>query len=192
MNSRSEQIWSTMSRELRRFIRRRVGDDDVASDILQDTFIRIHDGIDGLRDEERLAAWVYRVARNAIADHFRGTKREVRLQNDAVLGDDLPTESLNVIVGRWLHSMIASLPPRYREAIELAEGQGLSTRDVAERLGLSLSGTKSRIQRGREMLRQVLLNCCHIELDGYGNVVNYERRAPCGACDPKSAADRGH
>ena len=66
--------------------------------------------------------------------------------------------------------------------MELSEGEGLSQREVADRLGLSLSGAKSRLQRGRALLRGMLLDCCHLDLDRYGNVVDYEQRRRCDHC----------
>lgn len=72
--------------------------------------------------------------------------------------------------------MIRSLPDGYREAVQLAEIEEQTQQDVADRLGLSLSGAKSRIQRGRAMLKDVLEACCSFELDGRGRVMG---------CDPK-------
>lgn len=114
---------------------------EAAADVLQETFVRIHDGIDGLRDDDRIVAWVYRIARNAIADHHRAASR----------------------------------------AMEMAEVERLPQQVVADRLGLSLSGAKSRIQRGRAMLR----SCCHVDLDRYGNVVDYRRHGACCVCCPR-------
>ena len=65
----TDAIWSHLSSDLRRFIRRRVPDDHVADDLLQETFMRVHRNIGALQEADRLAAWVYQIARNVIHDH---------------------------------------------------------------------------------------------------------------------------
>jgi RNA polymerase sigma-70 factor (ECF subfamily) len=188
MERSTEHVWSVMSDELARFIRRRVESPEVAADLLQETFVRIHDAIDDLRDDDRLAAWVYRIARNVIIDHYRAARRETTLPGDAADPDDNPgigsaaPDNLNATVGGWLSEMIATLPEPYRATMELAEGEGLTQQAIADRLGLSLSGAKSRVQRGRTLLRRMLLDCCHVELDRYGNVIEVERRRGCPCC----------
>ena len=68
--------------------------------------------------------------------------------------------------------MIRTLPARYAEALLLTDIDGLTQAAAAERLGLSLSGMKSRVQRGRRLLKQTLLRCCAVELDRRGGVVD--------------------
>lgn len=174
MQLSTDTIWSHLSSDLRRFIRRRVPDDHVVDDLLQETFLRVHRKIGTLQDVERMAAWVYRIARNVVHDHHR------KAGNAAIsLGDSDPVEDDTEYLpasgyGRceWLGEMIRSLPDGYREAVQLAEIEALAQQEVANRLGLSLSGAKSRIQRGRAMLRGILERCCHFELDGRGNVMD--------------------
>ncbi|MBT8484969.1 MAG: RNA polymerase sigma factor SigZ [Phycisphaerales bacterium] len=182
MTPPTEHVWSLMGRDLAAFIRRRVRDEHAAADILQETFLRIHNGIATLRDEERLAGWVYRIARNAISEHVRGARSVTTLDDEAAADAADGGDNHNDAVGRWLKEMIGSLPPDYRVAMELAEGDGVPQRVVAERLGLSPSGAKSRIQRGRAMLRAMLAECCHLELDRFGNVIGYARNRGCAVC----------
>lgn len=184
----AEAIWTRLSADLLRFIRRRVADDHVADDLLQETFLRVHRNVGTLREGDRVAAWVYRIARNAVLDHHR------RAANPAVaLGDTDPADepddpgcSLRCRGAGWLHEMIRSLPDGYREAVELAEVEGLPQQAVADRLGLSLSGAKSRVQRGRVMLKEALDRCCRFEFDARGNLTDYvprPDRVVCRDCD---------
>jgi RNA polymerase sigma-70 factor (ECF subfamily) len=83
--------------------------------------------------------------------------------------------------------MIDTLPPPDREALTLTELEGLSQREAAERLGMSYSGLKSRVQRGRAKLRAVLDRCCEVELDPRGAVITFRPRGngcetPSGDC----------
>ncbi len=192
MTVSTEQVWQELSRKLRSFFRRRVADDQLAEDLLQETFLRIHNGIDSLQERERLAAWVYRIARNTLMDHFRkGPSKEV-LADNFDISQDQPDTNYNEEVAGWLGYMVESLPAKYRAAVKLSELEGVTQREVSEQLGLSISGAKSRVQRGRKKLKETLLDCCHLELDGRGNVVDYQPRASRAACcSAGTAAESG-
>ncbi len=172
----TETIWSQLSDDLRRFIRRRVADDHVADDLLQETFLRIHRNVDKVNETDRLAAWVYRITRNVIHDHYRAQNGDVSLaERDVVEGND-GKDQLKASAGVWLDELIGQLPPTYQESVRLSEIEGLRQNEVADRIGLSVSGAKSRIQRGRAMLRDVLDQCCVFQFDRQGNLMD---------CDPK-------
>ena len=83
----TDAVWSQLSGDLWRFIRRRVPDDHVADDLHQETFLRIHRKIDSLGGADRLAAWVYRIARNVVHDHYRS-----RGNGEAALGETEPAD----------------------------------------------------------------------------------------------------
>jgi RNA polymerase sigma-70 factor (ECF subfamily) len=180
----TEAIWTHLSSDLRRFIRRRVCDDHAADDLLQETFVRVHRNLVALHEADRLAAWVYQIARNVVHDHHR------RAVNGAVaLADRDPVDDADHRLGPrgcggcdWLDEMIGALPDGYREAVRMSEVEGLSQQMVADRLGLSLSGAKSRIQRGRGMLKGALDGCCRFEFDGRGNLMDYEPRPDRKVC----------
>jgi RNA polymerase sigma-70 factor, ECF subfamily len=80
--------------------------------------------------------------------------------------------------------MVRGLPDGYRRAIELTDLEGLTQAAAAERLGLSLPGAKSRVQRGRARLKDMLLRCCEIETDRRGRVIAFEARdgEGCASC----------
>jgi RNA polymerase sigma-70 factor (ECF subfamily) len=175
-NPATETIWSQLSDDLRRFIRRRVVDDHVADDLLQETFLRIHGNIHKLHESDRLVAWVYRIARNVIHDHYRAKNGDVSLADIDVPEVENGRNQLRASADIWLEELIGQLPQTYREAVRLSEIEGLPQHEVADRLGLSVSGAKSRIQRGRAMLRDVLDQCCAFQFDRQGNLMD---------CDPK-------
>lgn len=180
----TETIWSDLSTELRRFIRRRVSDDHLADDLLQETFVRIHRHIGSLADTDRLAAWVYQIARNVIRDHYRRSAGRTVALGDADPADE-PEDRFSRLRCRsaeWLEELVVQLPVTYREAVRLTEIEGLTQQEVANRLGLTLSGAKSRIQRGRVMLRNVLEQCCRFEFDRRGNLMDVDPKPERTVC----------
>ncbi len=180
----TEQIWAEFSGQLRGFIRRRVRDDAAADDLLQETFLKIHTRLPQLKSRDTLAPWIYRIARNTLLDHFRRARHEtLELSDD--LADSNATkreadaEEMNQIVGFWLRGFLATMPFEYRQAVKMVELEGKSMQELAEIAKISLSGAKSRVQRGRKMLRQRLHDCCHVELDRRGNVLSTRPNSCC-------------
>jgi RNA polymerase sigma-70 factor (ECF subfamily) len=178
-NATVEQVWTTFHTPLLHFVRRRVADVASAEDIVQDVFLKVHTHIGTLSDTTKLQSWLYQLARNAIVDHYRRTRVMVEVP------DELPAfaqEDENDAVARLtpaVQAMVAALPAIYREALRLTEYEGLTQRELAERLGISVSGAKSRVQRARQMLRQMLLDCCHFELDRRNAIIRFQSRCAC-------------
>lgn len=172
-----------LEERLRPFVARRVPNSDV-DDVLQDVFLRAQRALPELRDEERFGAWMYRVARSAIAESHRQRSRHPILESEdaewvAPLEGSGPTP-LESEVAAYLVPLIERLPSPYREALTLTELEGLTQQAAADALGISLSGAKSRVQRGREKLRALLDDCCRIGVDARGRVIDCEPREPSG------------
>lgn len=165
-----------MSLDLRQFIRSRVRNDHVADDVLQETFVRIHRSLGKLQDEERVTAWAYQIARNAIHDHYRAQPgSETGIADDVAEAVEGPLDAYRSRANVWMQELVNELPESYRVAVTLSEIEGPTQQEVADPLGLSLSGAKSRIQRGRAMLREVLDRCCSFQFDHAGRLMD---------CDP--------
>ena len=123
--------------------------------------------------------------RAARPEHAAGTSADVGESQLLAALDSTPPETTRSELARCLRPLLARLPDKYREALELTEFQDLSQVAAAERLGLSTSGMKARVQRARMQLRDLLLECCDVELDRRGGVADYRARA--GACGCRDA-----
>jgi len=178
-----EIIWNDFAGRLGQFIRVRVADPTAAEDILQDVFVKIQAKIDQLKDPAKLQSWLFLLTRNAIIDHFRARKDTTEVPETLPAEPPEHDDEADGLKASFLR-MIDSLPEPYREAIRLTEFENLTQKELAERLGISLSGAKSRVQRGREHLREMLLECCHFEFDRRGKVIECEPRGKeqCREC----------
>ena len=167
---------------LRAFIRRRVRNHTVADDLVQETLLKVYRSRDSLRDGTRLEAWLYQIARGTIIDHYRRQRPQQDLP--AALASDAPDEltGLRTAVAASVKRLLSELPPAYREPVRLAELEGLPLARIALRLDLSLTAVKSRVRRGRAMLKKRLQDCCRFEFDRLGKVIDWERRNP-RCCD---------
>jgi RNA polymerase sigma-70 factor (ECF subfamily) len=180
--SSARGVWQDIERQLRPFVVRRLSNPDDAGDVLQEIYLRIQTGIASLRDTERFGPWVYQVARNALVDHGRSQARHHPAASSAsdagVSGPSTDGEEGEAEreLARYMVAFVAALPSPYREAITLTELEGMTQKDAAELLGLSPSGMKSRVQRGRRQLQRLLQACCEIAIDQRGRVMSFEKR----------------
>ena len=177
--SLTEQAWQEFSGQLKGFILRRVPDPMDAEDILQEVFVKLHTRIDTLRDERRLIPWLYAIARNAIADYYRVRRPLVELPDDLHAEAEPQEQDPIAQLAVGVESMLQCLPAKYRQALQWVELDGLTQGEMAEQTGLSLSGAKSRLQRGRRLLREAFLDCCHFEFDRRGHPIDYTPRPDC-------------
>jgi RNA polymerase sigma-70 factor, ECF subfamily len=168
--------------ELRSFVLKRVKDNALADDIVQDVFLKVYTRMGQLKHSDKLLAWVYQIARNTIVDYFRQRKKL-----DVCLMDwENETNRLNECVALCLQQLVLTLPDKYREAFQLSEIEDISQTQLAQRLGISYSGAKSRVQRARQLLRKKMEELLIIKTDSYGNVLICKDRNPCccnGSCE---------
>jgi RNA polymerase sigma-70 factor (ECF subfamily) len=162
--------------KLRGFLAKRVSNAADVDDLAQDILLRVHQSAGQLGDETRILGWIWQIARDVVIDYYRSNGRGEMLNVDSL---DLVSEQrppdVEEIVASWLDGMIAALPQPYREAVQMSEIEGLSQTEVARRLSISLSGAKSRIQRGRAKLREVMTACCQFEFDREGRILGYRQ-----------------
>jgi RNA polymerase sigma-70 factor, ECF subfamily len=179
---------------IRGFVSNRIRDQASAEDITQDVLLKISTRLGSLDNGGRMEAWAFRIARNRVADHFRAAKPSEHFQeelhtkglacdSEAVNADE--ESRLRSEIAAYIRSVVEALPPIHREALLLTEYDGLSQVQLAERLGLSVSAAKSRVQRARAMLKEQIERCCHWSTDRYGTVVDVRprTRGDCGGCE---------
>jgi RNA polymerase sigma-70 factor, ECF subfamily len=188
MEADAQEIWQQIHNGLRAFIAKRVANEAEVDDIVQDVWLKMQRGLDGLKDQRRLISWIYQIARHAIIDHYRAPGR--RKEMPAGLAADLEAHQssstrttvsedsgqLRSELAGCLRPMIERLSGEYRQAVILIDFDGLTQQEAAAQLGLSLSGMKSRVQRGRRQLKGMLEACCTIELDRRRGVADYDLR----------------
>ena len=176
-------LWNQFAAPLRAFVARRAPREVETEDVLQDVFVRIQEQLPNLRDTDRIDAWIFQIARNVVADAFRRRARREALAGRRA-GELPPPEederSAEAALATCLASMIAELPEPYRQAIELTEIRGMTQIEAARLVGLSISGMKSRVQRGRAHLKAIIHGFCRIETDVRGGVIECDPVRPSG------------
>jgi RNA polymerase sigma-70 factor, ECF subfamily len=182
-------IYKQFHQQLLEYVRSKIRSKEDAEDILQNVFIKISSNVDKIHEEVKLKNWIFKITRNAIIDYYRtnATKKKVavaeELEEDVLEVDDPDsTKGLDQCIG----TMIALLPEEYRDIIIDSEIKGIKQKDLADKYGIAYPSMRSRVQRGRERLKLLFQNCCHIETDTRGNVLDARGKSDCGGgpCEP--------
>ncbi|MEW6180419.1 MAG: RNA polymerase sigma factor SigZ [Chloroflexota bacterium] len=179
-----EKIWETYQTRLLDFIHRRVGDKMASEDILQEVFLRIYSNLPALKDVNRLQSWIYQITRHAIVDYYRARRASQPLPEWLSAPEAEDEESVEKELTCCLLPMIEELPPKYRHAIFLSEIEGVPQHQIAQNQQVSLSAVKSRVQRGRRMLKKMFEDCCRFVFDVRGGLMFYEPK--CSECGEES------
>ncbi len=178
----TEQLWAEYRQQLYYFILKRVNDPVVAEDIVQDVLAKVFAKQDTLRDDTKIRPWLYQITRNAITDYYRMPKQMAELPDELPFAEDDEQRVSKELAECCIRPFIEQLPSPYQEAILLSEIEGLTQGEVAERQDISLSGAKSRVQRGRKMLKASLLQCCQFEFGQRGELTSFEPQQKCDGC----------
>lgn len=170
MEKEIQIIWKDLCQELSAFINSKVKDEEVSKDILQETFLKAHMNIHKLRELSKLTSWIYQIARNNINDYYRNKKRVIQI-DDLELAIEKEPSFQNLT--NCINSKIEQLPEKYQEAMVLTTFKNLKQTELAAYLGISYSGTKSRVQRAKEKLKELVTDCENIETSSKGKIVEH-------------------
>lgn len=167
-------IWADLNEELYKFILGKIKEEQTAKDIHHEVFLKIQGKMDQLKHTSKLTSWVYQITRNTIVDYFR------KLKNKETSIDDLdfpetPNDSFDYSkLANCINQKVENLSAQHKEAIVLTSFKDYSQKELAEHLKISYSGTKSRVQKAREILKENILDCPNVESDGSGKVIDFE------------------
>lgn len=185
------KFWQNYGQNVTDYIRKRIRDEDITKDLSQDVFVKIytfcqkHDFSCEKAGITNLRSWIFQVAQNTIVDYARYEQRFER-------PNDLPEVAISVRgdayyqAQHYIEPLLSLIPVAYSEPLRLADLEGISQQEVANRLNLSLSGAKSRIQRGRAKLRSLLEECTYIETDMQGHLISLEAKPSCDTLQKKA------
>jgi RNA polymerase sigma-70 factor, ECF subfamily len=172
-------VFLEYEKQLKRFVQKKVKDTGSTHDVLQQLYLKMYKNCEQLQGVRNMNAWLYQVTRNTVNDYFRENSKIVSLADDAEIiasdDQDLMKQEIEALV----LPLIQLLPQEYAEALILSEIEGVSQKEIAERLNISYSGAKSRVQRGRDKLKQKFMECCVIELDRDGQLLSATVKENC-------------
>lgn len=198
LSATKTEVAESVSRGLRThlyaFVFSRVSNHALAEDLTQEILVKVARNRAKLREADRLEAWVFRIARNRIHDHFRAHRGESQTFDENVHGsieqgdrqhEAIESEELKLrsTLRAYIRRVVEELAPHYRDALLATEFEGLSQVAYAKRAGISVPAAKSRVQRGRKEVRRIFEACCEVSADRYGNIID---------AIPRTAGEKPH
>lgn len=178
-----EEILKEYSLQLRRFLSSRIRNRHDVDDVLQEILIKTFQHFQNIREPEKFKAWLFKTARNTLIDYYRRSDKNI---NGELTGNEVvfePSADVRQDLAKCIRPFLKNLPEKYRVPLEAVELQEVSQKELAESLGLSYSALKSRVQRGRKMLLNILKECCHYEFDVRGNIMSFKAKKNfCKSC----------
>jgi RNA polymerase sigma-70 factor, ECF subfamily len=174
----TELNWNSVQSELKGFVFKRVKDKALTEDIVHDVFLKVQGKIHQVKESDKLFGWIYQITRNTITDHYRKNSKVIKPSD---LDWESAAPNFNECVSVVIVELIPTLPEKYRIPLEMTEIQNLSQLEVAEKLNLSYTAAKTRVQRARKLLREKIDEVLVVKTDGYGNVTVCRNRTAC--CD---------
>ncbi len=173
-------LWQEHKNELRNFILKRVKEEDLTNDILQDVLMKVYNFCISKSGVRNIRSWLFQIAQNTITDHYRKQSKFTNLDNL----NEIEYEDQNIAFSEatnYILPMLEFLPKEYAVPLKFADIDNIKQADIAKKLNLSLSATKSRIQRARQLLKAEFITCCHFKTDKQGNLISFEIK---DSCDP--------
>lgn len=169
--------WQNHKAQLHSYVSKRIDDANSVDDILQDVYIKASSNLHQLNSKGSLKGWLYRIAHNTIMDFYRQRQPYEELPEDLVAEEKDTGRQAREELAQCLRPLIEDMPEKYGTPLRLAELEGVSQQEIAKQLGLSLSGAKSRVQRGRIKFREQMMACCDFEV-GQDGITGYSPKDP--------------
>ncbi len=164
-------IWDRFNTEIHRFLIKKTSNRADADDLLQDVFVKIIKNIDKIDKSENTKSYLFAIVKNTVNDYFRKKTYTPAYTEEAKFLTEEESEHLNETIAECcIKPFINKLPEKYRTALMLSELEGKSQKELAQKLDISYSGMKSRVQRGKAELKKLILSCCNYHSDIYGNL----------------------
>jgi RNA polymerase sigma-70 factor (ECF subfamily) len=171
-------LWQEHKNELRNFILKRVKDQDLTNDILQDVLMKVYNFCISKSGVRNIRSWLFKIAQNTITDHYRNQSKFTNLDNLT----EIEYEDQNLAFSEatnYILPMLEFLPKEYAVPLKFSDIDNMKQADIAQKLNLSLSATKSRIRRARQLLNAEFITCCHFKTDKQGNLISFEIKDSC-------------
>ncbi|MCL1093522.1 RNA polymerase sigma factor SigZ [Shewanella kaireitica] len=174
--------WQNHKAQLRSYVSKRIDDADAVDDILQDVYIKASSNLHQLKSKGSLKGWLYRIAYNTIMDFYRARQPLDALPEELAIEEEDVSTQAHKELAQCLRPLINELPEKYATPLRMAELEGISQQAIADELGLSLSGAKSRVQRSRVKFREQMMACCDFEIGQQGIIDYIPKKPECSKC----------
>jgi len=182
-----DALWNEFSDKLLNYIKSKVRNTHDAEDILQDVFVKVFNHMEQLENQAAIKPWIYRITKNTIIDFYK-KKKDISVAPESLYeieNEINDIDNMNDDISKCISNMIFALPEKYHTVYEMYEKKEMKHKEIANALEISVSTSKVRLKRAKDMFRKKLLECCDFEVDKYGNIIEYHSKIECNKCNEK-------
>jgi len=170
------EIWQESKDRLYAYVLSQFKKKELAEDVAQEVLLKLHKSCCSGKEINNLNSWLYQIAHNTSLDILKKeTKNKEIIQIEENQNNSISLEELS----SFLEPLISFLPEKYATPLKMSDLEGIPQKEIAHKLGLGLSATKSRIQRAREQLKKVISTCFHLETSKDGAILNADLKQTC-------------
>lgn len=169
-------LWLEYKNGLKYYILKKVKNEGLADELSHEVLMKVYKSCCSGNEIKNLRSWLFQIAHNTVVDYL---KKENRYTNE--VSDILEAEESNAYkeVEEFVTPLLKLLPEKYSLPLQLSDIDGLKQSEVSEKMNLSLTATKSRIQRARVLLKEKIMECSILETNEKGNIVSIEIKSGC-------------
>ncbi len=171
-----DQVWNEYQTGIKAFLHAKVSNPADVDDLLQEILIKTHKNLGSIKTDTSIQSWVFQIARNATIDYYRKQGNAPALQAEDLWYTENEADMEHAL-SPCVAPFIKALPKESADLLTAIDIEGQSQKDYSERLGISYSTLKSRVQSGRKQLQGLFNDCCHLLLDGRGKVIDYQSKS---------------
>ncbi|WP_029033678.1 sigma-70 family RNA polymerase sigma factor [Salinimicrobium terrae] len=171
-------LWLEHRTALKNYILKRVKDQELANDILQEVLLKVYKFCLSNSGVRNVRSWLYQIAHNTMVDYFRKESKKGKSGKELEFFEEDENLAFKEAL-EYIQPLISFLPPEYAVPLRMADLEGMKQAEIAQHLNLSLTATKSRIQRARTLLKAEFITCCHLETDTTGGILFFSIKDSC-------------
>ena len=163
---------------LKKYIFKYVQNDGLTAEVVQEILLKVHKSCCSDIEIKNLRSWLFQIAHNQTMDFFNDSKKE---DTNAIFETVCNEADVYQDFSFYLEPLISRLPEKYAEPLKMAEIDGFTQQQVADKLCITLSAAKSRIQRARKLLRKKISCCFHVNLCCDSKLTDFKLKNSCTA-----------
>jgi len=169
-------LWIEYKSGLTYYILKKIKNEDLASDLSHEVLMKVYNSCCSGNEIKNIRSWMFQIAHNTVIDYLKKENKYTDEVTDIIEPDEINTyrEAEELV-----KPLIKLLPDKYATPLQLSDIEGLNQTEVSKKMNLSLTATKSRIQRARILLKEKIIECCNLEINAKGNPISIEIKPSC-------------
>lgn len=176
------ELWEDYQKAVYHYLLKRTKDKNEAEDLTQEVLLKIHQSCCSDTEIKNQKSWTFQIAHNTLIDYYKNQSSTKKLEELPFENEEINTDEIQKLA-EYTASLIECLPEKYAIPLKMADIDNIKQEEIAQKLNLGLSATKSRIQRARVKLKEQILECFQVNLDAHGNPTEIQLKSTCNGLE---------